>query len=87
MNTQTASFTTNSSSRIQAGDLSLGWNAMPAFKLAEEEVTLGWDAMPAFGQSGKGASNAEFVAQFLNGTARSEAPQSLRPSFWSMIRL
>ena len=86
MNTQTASFTTNSSSRNQAGDLNLGWNAMPAFKLAKE-VTLGWDAMPAFGQSGKGASNAEFVAQFLSETARPEAQQSLRPSFWSMIRL
>lgn len=87
MNTQTTSFTTNSSSRIQAGDLNLGWNAMPAFKLAEEELTLGWGAMPAFGQSGKGASNAEFVAQFLSETARPEAQQSLRPSFWSMIRL
>ena len=86
MNTQTTSFTTNSSSRIQAGDLNLGWNAMPAFKLAEE-VTLGWDAMPAFGQSGKGASNAEFVAQFLSETARSEAPTSDRLSFWSMIGL
>ena len=86
MNTQTSSFTTNSSSRIQAGDLNLGWNAMPAFKLAEE-VTLGWDAMPAFGQSGKGASNAEFVAQFLSETARSEAPTSDRLSFWSMIGL
>ena len=86
MNTQTASFTTNSSSRNQAGDLNLGWNAMPAFKLAKE-VTLGWDSMPAFGQSGKGASNAEFVAQFLSETARPEAQQSLRPSFWSMIRL
>ena len=87
MNTQTSSFTTNSSSRIQAGDLNLGWDAMPAFKLAEEEVTLGWDAMPAFGQSGKGASNAEFVAQFLSETARSEAPTSDRLSFWSMIGL
>ena len=87
MNTQTTSFTANSSSRIQAGDLNLGWNAMPAFKLAEEEVTLGWDAMPAFGQSGKGASNAEFVAQFLSETARPEAQPSGRPSFWGMIGL
>lgn len=86
MNTQTTSFTTNSSSRNQAGDLNLGWNAMPAFKLAKE-VTLGWDAMPAFGQSGKGASNAEFVAQFLSESARSEAPASDRSSFWSMIGL
>jgi hypothetical protein len=86
MNAQTTSFTTNSSSRIQASDLNLGWNAMPAFKLAEE-VTLGWDAMPAFGQSGQGASNAEFVAQFLSETALPEAPTSDRPSFWSMIGL
>ncbi len=86
MNTQTTSFTTNSSSRIQAGDLNLGWNAMPAFKLTEE-VTLGWDAMPAFGKAGKGSSNAEYVAQFLNETARPETQQTLRPSFWSMIRL
>jgi hypothetical protein len=27
------------------------------------------------------------VAQFLSESARSEAQQSLRPSFWSMIRL
>jgi len=87
MNTQTASFTTNSSSRIQAGNLNLGWNAMPAFKLADEEMILGWDAMPAFGQSGKGANNAEFVAQFPSETALPEAPTSDRPSFWSMIGL
>jgi hypothetical protein len=84
MNTQTRSFTANSSSHIQAGDLNLGWNAMPAFKLAEE-VTLGWDAMPAFGKAGKGSSNAEYVAQFLNETAHAAAPLADRPSFWSMI--
>jgi hypothetical protein len=87
MNTQTTSFTLNSSAPVAANSLNLGWNAMPVFTLADEEVTLGWNAMPAFGQAGKGASNAEFVAQFVSETAHIETPSANRPSFWSMIRL
>ncbi len=85
MNTQTRSFTANSSSHIPAGDLNLGWHAMPTFKLAEDEVVLGWDAMPAFGKAAKDASNAELVAQFLSETPRPDVQSSDRPSFWCMI--
>ena len=85
MNTQITSFTTNSSSRVLASDLNLGWSAMPTFKLAHEEVNLGWDAMPAFGEAAHGSSNTEFVAQFLSATAHPTAPPADRPAFWSRI--
>jgi hypothetical protein len=86
MNTKTTSFTTNSSALSTANGLNLGWNAMPAFTLADEEVALGWDAMLAFGEAGKGASDAEWVAQLVSETVRPAMAAGDRPSFWSMIR-